>query len=279
MGILETDPPKKYLELIAQFRLIDDTFFDVCFDGSNACMQLLLRIFFARDDIIVKEVVTQRSAQNLYGRSARFDVIAIDSTGKIYNVEIQRADEGANPKRARFNHSLIDSREINKGTKYKDFPEVWVIFITENDIFGKMCPMYHIDHIIREVNQPFDDAAHTAYVNGAYRGADALGLLMQDFFCHDPAKMHYPELAERADFFKHKKEGVSTMCKIMQILQEEGRAEGLAVGRAEGLTVGRNEMATDTAMKMLRFNEPIEKIVTYTNLSPERIAELAQQIR
>ena len=49
---------------------------------------------------------------------------------------------------------------------------------------------------------------------------------MQDFFCHDPAQMHYPELAERADFFKHKKEGVSTMCKIMQTLQEEGRAEG-----------------------------------------------------
>ena len=83
--------------------------------------------------------------------------------------------------------------------------------------------------------------------------------------------MHYPELAERADFFKHKKEGVNTMCKIMQTLQDEGRAEGLATGR--------NEMATDTAMKMLRFNEPIEKIVTYTNLSPERIAELAQQIR
>jgi phosphoglycolate phosphatase-like HAD superfamily hydrolase len=79
------------------------------------------------------------------------------------------------------------------------------------------------------------------------------------------------ELAERADFFKHKKEGVNTMCKIMQTLHDEGRAEGIATGR--------NEMATDTAMKMLRFNEPIEKIVTYTNLSPERIAELAQQIR
>ena len=279
MGLLECDPPKKYLELIEQFRLIDDTFFDICFDGSTACMQLLLRIFFARDDIIVKEVITQRSAHNLYGRSARFDVIAVDSTGKIYNVEIQRADEGANPKRVRFNHSLIDSREINKGTKYKDFPEVWVIFITENDIFGREFPMYHIDHIVRELNQPFDDAAHTMYVNGAYRGTDALGLLMQDFFCHVPARMHYPELAERADFFKHKKEGVNTMCKIMQTLQEEGRAEGLAAGRAEGLTVGRNEMATDTAMKMLRFNEPIEKIVTYTNLSPERISELAKQIR
>ena len=56
MGLLEYDPPKRYLELIEQFRLIDDTFFDVCFDGSNTCMQLLLRIFFARDDIIVNEV-------------------------------------------------------------------------------------------------------------------------------------------------------------------------------------------------------------------------------
>jgi hypothetical protein len=274
MGLLEYDPPKRYLELIEQFRLIDDTFFDVCFDGSNACMQLLLRIFFARDDIIVKEVVTQRSAQNLYGRSARFDVIAVDSTGKIYNVEIQRADEGANPKRARFNHSLIDSREINKGTKYKDFPEVWVIFITENDIFSKMCPIYHIDHIIREVNQPFDDAAHTAYVNGAYRGTDALGLLMQDFFCHDPAKMHYTELAERADFFKHKKEGVNTMCKIMQTLHDEGRAEGRVEGRAEG----QLEMATNTALDMLRDNEPIEKIIKYSRLSEERIKELALQL-
>ncbi|SDP75236.1 hypothetical protein [Selenomonas ruminantium] len=46
----------------------------------------------------------------------------------------------------------------------------------------------------------------------------------------------------------------------------------------DGRIDGRDEMATDTALKMLRFNEPIEKIVTYTNLSPEKIAELAQQI-
>ena len=40
MGLLEYDPPKRYLELIEQFRLIDDTFFDICFDGNIACMQL-----------------------------------------------------------------------------------------------------------------------------------------------------------------------------------------------------------------------------------------------
>ena len=122
MSLLKAVYNPKYLEAIKKFRLIDDTFFNVCFDGSNECMQLLLRIIFGRDDIIVKETVAQHSAHNLYGRSVRFDVLAIDSDGKIYNVEIQRTDEGAITKRARFNTCQIDSREIAKGTKYKDFP-------------------------------------------------------------------------------------------------------------------------------------------------------------
>ena len=51
--------------------------------------------------------------------------------------------------------------------------------------------MYHIERTITELNQLFDDAEHTIYVNGEYQGSDALGLLMQDFFCPDPDKMHY----------------------------------------------------------------------------------------
>ena len=260
----------RYLEALAQFRLIDDTFFDAHMDGNIEAMQLLLNTFFHRDDIIVKEVVTQKSANNLYGRSARFDVIAVDSADKIYNCEIQRANEGANPKRARFNNSLIDSREINKGTKYKDFPEIWVIFITENDIFGAQMPMYHVERSVIELNKPFEDGAHIIYVNGEYRGDDDMGLLMHDFFCADPAKMHFPELAKRADFLKHNNKGVKAMCEIMQKLQDEGRAEG----RAEG----RTEERYSTAKRMLLFNEPIEKIVAYTSLSEECIKELAQQI-
>ena len=75
--------------------------------------------------------------------------------------------------------------------------------------------------------------------------------------------MHYPELVERADFFKHKKEWINTMCKIMQALQDERRAEG------------QLEMATNTALDMLRDHEPMEKIIKYSRLSEERIKELA----
>ena len=265
----------RYLEALAQFRLIDDTFFDAHMDGNIEAMQLLLNTFFHRDDIIVKEVVTQKSANNLYGRSARFDVIAVDSDSKIYNCEIQRANEGANPKRARFNNSLIDSREINKGTKYKDFPEIWVIFITENDIFGAQLPMYHVERSVIELNKPFEDAAHIIYVNGEYRGDDDMGLLMHDFFCADPAKMHFPELAKRADFLKHNNKGVKAMCEIMQKLQAEGHAAGLAEGRLEG----RLEERTSLALDMLRDKKPIAEIIKYSRLTPERIEELAHQLQ
>ena len=105
MSLFRSDLNPKYLEAIKRFRLIDDTFFNICFDDSPECMQLLLCTFFDRTDITVLEVVTQRSAHNLYGRSVRFDVLAVDGDGKIYNVEVQRADEGANPKRARFQNS------------------------------------------------------------------------------------------------------------------------------------------------------------------------------
>ena len=267
MSLLSTQFNAKYLEAIKEFRLINDTFFDICFDENIEGIQLLLHIFLHRKDIIVKEVVTQRSANNLYGRSARFDVIAVDNNGKIYNVEIQRSNEGANPKRARFNTSLIDSREINKSTKYKDFPEIWVIFITEKDIFGAGVPLYHIGHIITELNQPFNDEAHILYVNGQYRGNDALGLLMHDFFCTAPAKMHYPELAKCVDYFKHNEKGVNTMCEIMEKLHEDGRQEGL--------TQGRSQMALD----MLRDKKPIEEIIKYSRLTPEQVQELAQQLQ
>ena len=99
-------------------------------------------------------------------------------------------------------------------------------------------------------------------VPGAYRGSDALGLLMQDFFCSDPAKMHYPELARRADYFKHENKGVKAMCEIMQQLQDESKAE----------------VFTQVAIGMLKDNKPFDEITKYTHIPPEELEKLSHQI-
>ncbi len=64
MRMLKKGVRAEYWALIQRFRLIDDTFFNVCFDNYIEGMQLLLRIFFGRDDLVVKHVVAQRSRDN-----------------------------------------------------------------------------------------------------------------------------------------------------------------------------------------------------------------------
>ncbi len=64
------------------------------------------------------------------------------------------------------------------------------------------------------------------------------------------------------------------MCEIMQKLQAKGHAAGLAKGRLEG----RLEERTSIALDMLRDKKPMDEIVKYSHLSPERIKEFAQQI-
>jgi len=276
--IIKKDIPAEYDVLIQKFRLIDDTFFNVCFDNYVEGMQLLLRIFFGRDDLVVKHVVTQQSADNLYGRGVRFDVLAEDSEGKLYDCEVQRANEGAIPRRARYNSSMMDSRALAKGEDFSKLPETWVIFITENDIYGEGFPLYHVERIIEELQRPFDDGAHILYVNGANRDDTPLGRLMQDFFCENPNKMNYKELAKRADYFKAEAEGVHTMCELMEKFGEkkleEGRAEGRLEGREEGRMEGHREGMIDMARSLLMLNVPVEVIEKSSGLTRAEILAL-----
>lgn len=268
MRILKEDVSAEYGALIQKFRLIDDTFFNVCFDNYIEGMQLLLRIFFDRDDLVVKHVVTQQSADNLYGRGVRFDVLAEDSEGKLYDCEVQRANEGAAARRARYNSSMIDARELSKGAAFCELPETWVIFITENDVYGAGCPLYHVERIIQEIQRPFGDGAHILYVNGSNREDTPLGRLMQDFFCESPKKMHYKELANRADYFKTEAEGVHTMCELMEKFGEKKLEEGRLEGRIES--------ARRTATALLALGKlTVSQIADATQLSLEEVQRLA----
>ena len=229
---------KKYLDKIKQLRLMDDTFFNSCFDGNIPCMEVVLRAVMGNDRLRVTEVITQQSVPNLYGRSVRFDALATDGEN-IYDVEIQRNDEGAIPRRARFNSSMIDSREVSKGTLFPDLPETYVIFITEHDVWKRGKPLYKVRRTFEDTEEVFSDGAHILYVNGECRSESPLGRLMHDFFCSDPNDMYSDVLAERVRFFKEDEKGVAAMCRVMEELYNEGVAEGTMQGEARGAETER----------------------------------------
>lgn len=222
-------PNDKYLETIKRFRLIDDTFFSACFDNNEEDVEYILRIILEKPNLKVLKVQTQKSVENMYGRSVRFDVFATDDDGKLYNIEVQRADSGAVPARARFNSVMLDYHRLKKKAKFNELPETFVIFITEHDVLKDGEQIYHVDRVVRETNKPFGDGTHIIYVNGSYKddSDSELGNLIHDFFCAEPSEMKHKQLAERVSFLKGNKREVRKMCKLMEELQEEAKKETL----------------------------------------------------
>ena len=47
---------------------------------------------------------------------------------------------------------MIDRTLLSKGKDFEDLVDTYVIFITENDKFGKGIPLYHIERRIEEMD-------------------------------------------------------------------------------------------------------------------------------
>ena len=94
------------------FRLMDDDFMGVVFNNNIEATQLVIDIVLRNKNIKVKSVTTQKECRSLRGRTIKLDIFAEDNNGIPIDIEIQRADKGAVPQRARFHSSMMDSEML-----------------------------------------------------------------------------------------------------------------------------------------------------------------------
>ena len=83
---ISSEHSEELLNIIENFRLMDDTFMSKVFED-KACAELLLRVILNRDDLTVVKVVSQFELKNLQGRSVRLDILAVDRNNRAYNIE------------------------------------------------------------------------------------------------------------------------------------------------------------------------------------------------
>ncbi len=269
LTVTETMDQKQQEDLarLRQLRLIDDDFFSKCFDNDTACVQLVLQIVLDKPDLNVVDVRTQVFVENLLNRSVRLDVLATDSEGRKFNIEIQRSDKGAGRKRARYNSSMMDVNLLEKGNDFEALPEIYVIFITENDVIGLGEAIYEIERCFVKSGKRFGDGSHILYVNGSYRDDSPVGKLMHDFSCTDPSDMCYNVLADRARFFKESKEGIAVMCKVLDDMRRQSYQEGMAEGK--------NKNRKETALNLLKLGTiSLDDISFATGLSLDEVKKL-----
>lgn len=255
--ILKNEDPR-FLEIIQKLRPIDNQLMDKIFTNIP-CTELLLQIILNRNDLMVKSVRIEYTMKNLEGKSVRLDIFAIDQNGKLYNIEVQRNNKGAIMKRARYHSSILDTNNTVPGEDYKELPETYVIFITENDILKRGLPIYHIERTIQETGENAKDGTHIIYVNSAIQDETALGKLMQDFFCQDPHKMNYKVLAKRIKYYKETEEGIKEMSEELQKYKNEWIKEG------------KNEQSKEMALSLAEQGVALEVIAVAAKCNVETV--------
>lgn len=150
---------QKRQEYIRGLCMMDDLLMSVVLQNKE-CARLVLRIILEDPGLEVEEVHTQETVSSLYGRAIRMDVKAVASDKRLCNVEVQRSDAGAVPKRARYNGSLLDANTALPGDAYGKLPEQYVILITADDVLKGGLAIYHIERMILETGVLFGDGSH-----------------------------------------------------------------------------------------------------------------------
>lgn len=241
---------KRTMETVRSYTYMTDRFMSRAFDEDVA--QVILPIIMNRP-LKVMRVTPQFVAEDFFAKGCRFDVFAQDDSGKYYNIEVQNAEGGADERRARYNCERADSMLIHKGQEYKDYPDLYVIFITQTDYLGYGEPIYHINRYIKENGELFDDGQQIIYVNGTVKDpSTALGQLMIDMQQSDYTKILNRTMANK---MKELKEGTvfHAMCSEVEKLTAEIAAEAAAEATAKA-NAKAAKAAEETAKKAAEEN-------------------------
>lgn len=255
------------LRTIENYRPLDDDFMRELFRDDLPLAQLVLRIITGIQDLELTKNETQYDMKRLLGaRSICLDVFGMDSKGRKFDLEIQRADRGATPQRARYHSSAIDVEFLKAKAEFTELPISYVIFITENDVRGEGRLIYNFEWSDTSTGKPLNDGAHIIFVNGAYNNPDDtsdLAKLVHDFRCKRAEDMKIKELADKTRYYKQTPEGVSHMCKAIEDMRNEA-------AKLNSIQI---------AMKMIVLGTiPDDQIAQLTSLTLEEIQELRTQL-
>ena len=266
----------RYRQIIAGMTLMDDEFMTVFFSKRPDLVEYVIRIILERDDLRVIESKTQYEYRGVTTRSVRMDIRAADDAGRVYDIEIQRSEDGSGERRARMYSSTLDRDLLKKSQDFDELVDTYVIFITDRDRYKEGFPVYHIDRTIAELShRGFGDGAHILYVNGEYRNTEKpIGRLMHDFHEKRASEMLCPPLAEQVRYYKETEGGVENMNNELREFWEEKTRK--AVEKAEKRA--ERSKALKTAKRMLASDKySLEEIAEINDLTIDEVKNLESQ--
>lgn len=247
------------VEEARSFNLLSDTFMSVAL-RDQAAAQEVIRIFTGIPDLKIVSLSTQVRLPRMVSHDAILDVVAEDSSGKIYNIEVQRADNLDHAKRVRYYGAMLDTACLEKGAGYEELPEVYVIYLSERDLWKAGKTVYTVEKKLSGTEIPYSDGMHIIFANAEANDGTEIARTMQYFKVSDPMDQSHGALSKRVHYLRCEEGGRQEMCEISEKIYNEGVAEGRIEGRNEGRLEAQKETAITLAERGMSISEIAEII-------------------
>ena len=213
------------------------------------CRQFLSEVL--KKDIAEIEFAAKESVlDSVYdSHGVRLDIIAKDSSGNIYDVEMQNPDKHDIERRSRYYVGNIDKEYFPRGKKdYNDLHDCYVIFVCTFDHVGAGYAYYEKTSFYNnDLSMPYNDGSHLIILNSEYKKEKKnIELPIAKFLSiikgveSNYSSMLARDVSERIVEIKNNHEKEISYMTLEELLQDE-RDEGRAEGFAEGMEKGKSE--------------------------------------
>ena len=150
---------------------------------------------------------------------------------------------------------------LEKGKPYADLPDLFIIYISETDLWKAGFTTYLVKKYFENTDIPYDDGQHIMYVNAAINDGTKTANLMQYFKTADPDDMNHGDLSKRIHWLKCEEGGYQEMCEISEKIFKEGQIEG------------ELKKAKSTAMRLADMGLATEKIAEAVEVSTSTVKQ------
>lgn len=259
----------------------------------------VLGIILDEPDLRLKEVKIEQVILNKSGKRAiRLDAWASDVRDRQFDMEMQNDTDGDDVrKRSRFYQSMIDTPVLKSGkqTRYKNLPSTAIIFITQEDIFGKDLARYTFSERCEEVPDPsLEDGTCKIFLNMTSKnGRPELVSLLQymkyttldneDVTKKDDRILDLDKIVREV---KQSEEWEAVEMNIFEIGVERGKELGIEQGIEQGKAMGHEEGRKDALrilvksveMNMKNFHVSLQEACEGLEISVEEYENAKRQI-
>ena len=273
-----TEIEKKLYEKWQSLTIRDNFIFSkVMEEYPDICRRLLEKILNVKIKKISYPEREKVLENRLDSKGIRLDVYVEDkNSNRSFDVEMQISNSDNLAKRMRYYQGLIDMDKLKRGEHYSALGESYIIFICLFDRFKDGRHIYTFKETCAEnSNIKLGDGATKIFLNtkGTLDDVSKDVKAFLDYVENGAVDgVFVEELDDAVCDVKSMRKGMKEFMTYEMTLLEN-RMAGFAEGRAEG----RAKMGADIAIKMLLDGMSISKIQEWTELSIERIKEIAAE--